>query len=125
MGRRGFTLIEVLVSVLLVSVALVGVMGGIRAISLADIKAQKADLLQKLAFQRMNELVVEAQTNAAEDSGDFTEQGYPDIAWTADIQPDSEVANVSYVTVTASQGEVSQSLSGLIYARPTQGSGQP
>ena len=115
------TRVEVLVTVLLVSTALVGVMTGMRALGTTEVRARDADRLQHLAAQKMNELGVVGDLNAAEDNGDFTEQGYPEISWTMDVQP-SGTENVDTVTVTVSQGDDEQSLTGLIYVRPVTGS---
>lgn len=124
MGRRGFTLIELLVTIMLVAVALVGVMGGLRALGQAELKARKADLLQRLAAQKMEEIGVVIDPRSGENGGDFSEQGYPDITWTMDVQPGTE-ADVDEVTVTATQGADSQSLTGLVFIRPVTGSAQP
>ncbi len=118
MGRRGFTLIEMLVCVALVAVAVVGVLGGIRGLTLADAKARKADLLQRLALRRMDELSVADALSAAQTSGDFSEQGYPAVSWTVDIQP-SGVTDVDQVTVTASEGQNAQTLTGLFHVPPS------
>jgi prepilin-type N-terminal cleavage/methylation domain-containing protein len=123
-GRRGFTLIELLVTIMLVAIALVGVMGGLRALSEADLKARKADLLQKLAAQKLEEIGVVIDPRSGENGGDFSEQGYPDITWTMDVQPGTE-ADVDQVTITATQGADSQSLTGLVFIRPTTGSVEP
>lgn len=123
MGRRGFTLIELLVTIMLVAVALVGVMGGLRALGQAELKARKADLLQRLAAQKMEEIGVVIDPRSGENGGDFSEQGYPDITWTMDVQPSTE-ADVDEVTVTATQGADSQSLTGLVFIRPVMGGAQ-
>lgn len=124
MARRGFTLVEALVTILLVGLSLVGVMGGIRALTAADVKARTADLLQKLAAQKMDELSALADVQTTEDRGDFAEQGYPNITWTVEAQP-SGAENVDEVTVTATQGQEEQSLTGLIYMRPVTGGTTP
>ena len=53
---RGFTLVEVLVTVVLVSVAIVGVLGGIRTIQDTNAKARTAELLQRLATEKISGL---------------------------------------------------------------------
>lgn len=102
----------------IVGMALVGVMGGIRALSQADIKAQKVQVLQRLAMQKMNELGSTVDVSTADTSGDFSDYGYQDISWQAQVQT-SSVDNVDIVKVTATQANLSQSLSGLYYIRPT------
>jgi len=120
-ARRGFTLIEVLVTILLVSVALVGAMHGLRALAAADIRARRADLLQALAQQKLEELRATEDPRTLDDRGDFSEQGHPEITWTLTVQP-SGAENVDEVQVTATQGDYSQSLKELIYVPPLAGS---
>lgn len=119
---RGFTLVEVLVAVVLVAVALTGVMGGIRALGAADAKARDADLLQRLAAQKLSEMGAVTDPRTTEDSGDFAEQGYPDIEWTMTIEP-SGAENVDKIAVTASRGNEEQTLTALVYIRPVTGGG--
>ena len=116
-NKRGFTLVEVLVTTELVAVALVGVMGGIRALTAADVKARNVDLLQRLAAQKLSEMGVVTDPRSTEDNGDFADQGYSDILWTVDVQP-SGTEDVDQVTVTASRGDDTQALTGLVYVRP-------
>jgi|GEM_PF-1494556 type II secretory pathway pseudopilin PulG len=115
----GFTLVEVLVTIVLVVVAVVGVFGGIRALTAADIKARDADLLQRLALEKFREFSSVTDPQTAEDTGDFTEQGYPNVNWSVEIEP-SGAENIDQLTVTTtrSDGTNSQSLSGLVYTPP-------
>ena len=120
--RSAFTLIEVLVTIVLVAVALTGVMGGIRALGAADVKARDADRLQRLAAQKMSELGSITDPRTTDASGDFSEQGFSDISWTIDVQP-SGAENVDLVTVTVTRGGDAQALTGLVYVRPVAAAG--
>jgi prepilin-type N-terminal cleavage/methylation domain-containing protein len=117
-----FTLIEVLVTVLLVAIVLVGVMGGIRALGAADAKARDADLLQRLAARKWEELGTVDDPATAEDRGDFDDAGHPEIEWTLTVEP-SAVENVDTVTVTArhTSSGAEQSLTGMVFVRPVAG----
>jgi prepilin-type N-terminal cleavage/methylation domain-containing protein len=116
--QRGFTLIEVLVAMTLVTVTVIGVMGGIQSIGRADAKARTADLLQRLAKEKMGELGSVIDLTSADDHGDFTDQGHSDCTWTVTIQP-SGATNIDRVDVTATRGEENQTLSELMFVRPT------
>ena len=118
---RGFTLIEALVAVVIVSVAIVSVFGGMRAMAAARTRASEAELLQQLALQKMNELGAVTDLNSADTKGDFSEQGHAEVSWTVDVEP-SGVTNVNQVTVTATRNKSSQTFTGLLFVRPTTGS---
>lgn len=118
--RRGFTLIEVLVTIVLVTLAVVGVLGGIRSLTVADVRAREADLLQRLASQKLNEMGSVTDPMTAETSGDFTDEGYGDVTWEMTVEP-SGTTDLEIVKVTATRGDKSQELTALIYVRPTTG----
>lgn len=113
-GQSGFTIIEVLVTTVLVSVAVVASLGGIRALSAADSAGKQALLLQRLAAEKIDDLRILPDPSQAGSTGDFMDRGYTDITWTADVEPTS-VSNVDNVTVTVTQGKASQEISTLIY----------
>lgn len=115
--KKGFTLVELIVTIFIVSVALVGVMGGIRSLGVADVKAHEAELLQRLAAQEMANLRNVVDPNTAEASGDFSEQGYPDITFQVSVQP-SGTDNVDEVKVTATHNNDAQSLTEFIFVPP-------
>ena len=86
MTTRGFTLVEVLVATLLVAVAVTGVMSGISALTLAQSRARDADLLQRLAAQKINDLSILADPTTVGSSGDFSDRKLPGCdLWSADI----------------------------------------
>jgi Tfp pilus assembly protein PilV len=114
----GFTFIEVLVTVVLVTVGIVAAMGGIRAVSQAEVKSQTADLLQNLAAEKLNELTLTIDPTQNGTAGDFSDRGHPDITWNLQIQT-TALANVDEATVTATRGRDSQSLATQIYVPPT------
>lgn len=117
-SNRGFTLVELLVTTFLIGLAVVGAMGGIRALKMADIKAKQVELVQRLAMQKLDEYESVTPVNTADSSGDFSDHGYPDVTYDMTMTPTS-TANIDIVEVTAKQGTVSQSLTELFYIRPT------
>ena len=118
--RRGFTLIEVLVTIVLVSVAVVGVLGGLRVIAAADAQTRSADLMQRLVAEKLGDMRLLSDPAAAGSTGDFSDRGYPEITWTAAVEA-TGAADVDKVTVTATGGRRSQAVSTLIFVRPTGG----
>ena len=119
-ARAAFTLIEMLVTVVLVSVAIVGVLGGIRAISSSDLRAREAVLLQRLAVQKLNEMGAVTDPTTADNKGDFSDQGYPEATWTVEVQP-SGTEDLDVLTVTVTRGQATQTLTGQLFVRPTTG----
>ena len=116
--RCGFTLIEVLVTIVLVSVAIVGVLGGLRSIGAASARARTADLLQRLAVEKMNDLKLLSDPDTDRKDGDFSDRGYTDVTWSITVEA-SGATNVDQVTVTATQGRASQALTALVFVRPS------
>ncbi|MGI4791546.1 MAG: type IV pilus modification PilV family protein [Janthinobacterium lividum] len=118
--KRGFTLIEVLVTVVLVSIAIVGVLGGIRSIQAAGAQARSADLLQRLAAEQIGDMRLLSDPSTGGNSGDFSDRGHSEITWAANVET-TNAANVDKVTVTATRGRISQAVSTLIFVRPSTG----
>jgi prepilin-type N-terminal cleavage/methylation domain-containing protein len=116
----GFTLIEVLVTIVLVSVAIVGVMGGLRSIGAANTRAHTADLLQRLASEKMSDIKLLSDPSAGSDGGDFSDRGYGGITWAVTLEA-SGATNVDKITVTATRGRASQAITSLVFVRPTGG----
>ena len=118
--KRGFTLIEVLVTVVLVSVAVVGVLGGIRSIQAAGARARGADLMQRLVAEKVGDIRLLSDPSTGGVAGDFSDRGHGEITWTARVET-TGAANVDKVTVTATSGRDSQALTTLVFARPSSG----
>jgi prepilin-type N-terminal cleavage/methylation domain-containing protein len=119
-ASRGFTLMEVLVTLVLVSLALVGALGGIRAIKDADAKAQTADLLQRLAAEKINDLKLLQDPSTDGTDGDFSDRGYPDITWNLQ-ETAAAVTNMVQITLTVTRGKDTQALTTLLYVVPQTG----
>jgi len=115
--NSGFTLIEVVVTAMLVAIAVVASLGGIRAMQVADGKSRAADLLQRLAAEKMEDVVNTEDPSNSATSGDFADRGYPDITWSLEFQP-SSATNVDEVTLTATQGKDSQAIIQYLYVQP-------
>jgi type II secretion system protein I len=122
LAKRGFTLIEVLVTVVLVSIAVVGVLRGIRSIEAAGARARSADLLQRLVAEKVGDLKLLADPSAGANTGDFADRGHPDITWTASVEA-TGTTSLDKVTVTATQGSQEQALTTLIFVRASGGTG--
>jgi prepilin-type N-terminal cleavage/methylation domain-containing protein len=123
-GRRsrGFTLVEALVTAALVAVALVAVLGAVGATQKAAGRAHTADLLQRLAAEKLSDLQVTGDPTVEGRAGDFSDRGYGAITWTQDLEP-TETERVYRLSVTAARGGQSQAVTTLIFLRPSSGAG--
>jgi prepilin-type N-terminal cleavage/methylation domain-containing protein len=118
--RGGFTLIEVLVAVVLVTVGIVSTMNGIAAIEAGNAKAHTADLLQRLAQEKLNDAAILQTPTANGASGDFQDRGYPTITWT--LEDDStNVTGLDQVTAITTEGKESQTITTLMYVAANAG----
>lgn len=97
--RSGFTLVEVVVSVALLSVGIVGVLTGFSAVSRSEVRIRTIERVQRLAVLKYEELVATEQFDTAELSGDFEDVGERGVRWTATVEP-SGVENLETLTVT-------------------------
>lgn len=119
MRRRnaGFTLIEVMVTTVIVAIAIVGVLGAIGSEAKERAQANDAVLLQRLANEKLNDLRVLQDPSSTTGNGDYSDRAYPDITWTAEVET-TNTNNLDQVTVTATKGKESQSVTTLIYVVP-------
>jgi len=113
-----------MVAVVLISLGIVAVFGGIAAMNRTESRARDADLLQSLAQQKMNEMGAVTDPRTAETSGDFSDRNYPDVTWSLVVQP-SGAQDVDTITVTATRGQDSEALTALLYVAPDTTSGTP
>ncbi len=116
----GFTLVEVLVTAVIVSISVVGVLGAISSLTRAQANAQDAVLLQRLANEKLNDIRLLQDPSSTAATGDFSDRAYPDITWTADVESTS-TTNLDQVTVTATRDKSSQSITTLMYVIPAVG----
>ncbi len=107
-------------TVVLVSVGVVGVFGGIAALTRTEARARDTERLQRLAAQKLEELGALGNLDSAELEGDFREQG-SSATWSAERTAGVRTS-VDRVTVTVTDRDRSESVTGLIFNRPVTGS---
>jgi prepilin-type N-terminal cleavage/methylation domain-containing protein len=128
-AKYGFTLIEALVAIVVVSIAIVGTMGGFRNLSHIESKSETSEYLQKLAYEKYDELIATAPTTLAATSGDFTDRNITGYSWALAVDTTS-VTDLMAVTVTVTQDSLGNSASspkglarGLYYQTQTTSTG--
>jgi general secretion pathway protein I len=83
-GARGFTLIEVLATLLLMTIALPVIMHGISLATSAGSLAKRRTEAASLTNSKLNELVATGQWQSGQLSGDFGTD-WPDYTWSAQL----------------------------------------
>lgn len=102
-GRSGFTLVEVLAALLLMSIALPAIMRGISTASRAADSARHRTEASLLAASKLNELISTGQY-LSQTSGDFgTDWPQVQYTWTAQTADWTPTNNNSNVTPTLQQ----------------------
>lgn len=123
---RGFTLVEVLATLMLMAIVLPAVMKGIQLSQAAASSARRRTEAAGLAEGKLSEIVATAQWQGGNLSGDFG-PGWPDYHWQAVVQAwpdDTTSANLQQidlkVTWVARGHDDSLTLSTLTYVRGQQ-----
>ena len=81
---RGFTLLEVMIAVALISIALVTLLGSQSQSVFFANSAKFETMAALLAQSKMSEITIQAADSLSSDSGDFGED-YPGYAWEATV----------------------------------------
>ena len=123
-ARRGFTLLEVLATLVLIGIILPSVMHGISLATIAAGEARHKVEAASLGQTKLSELIADYQTlnQAGASSGDFSD--YPGYTWTSTIE--SRDTNLSQITVRVNWFSRGQQryidLASMIYTPDTSGS---
>ena len=122
--KRGFSLIEAIASMGILTIGIVAVMGGLGAMSRAESRIRQVEKMTSLAQHKYDELVATSTSLNGSQSGDFSDQNLQNYNWSATIDQ-TGVTNLVAVTVTVTSttdsGPSSPTghVSGLMYQPPT------
>ena len=119
--NSGFTLVEAVISVLLVAVGVVSTIQALGAMTKSDGQLRDRERMQRLAIQKYDELIgTGALTNASQD-GDFKDRNVDAYTWKAEVIPGT-VTNLDQIRVTVSDPDAPQGpsveIDGLRYTPP-------
>jgi prepilin-type N-terminal cleavage/methylation domain-containing protein len=123
-GRAGFTLVEVLVTLLLIGIALPAIMHGITSAQIAGASAKRYNEATELAKSQLAQILAGSQWNSnASLSGDFS-PNFPDYQWKATVAPwdlDTSGMGINQIDLTVSWQDrgrpASLTLTSLAYLR--------
>jgi prepilin-type N-terminal cleavage/methylation domain-containing protein len=88
-NRRGFTLIEVLVTLLFMAITLPAIMGGIASATKLASSAKHRDEATGLGETELNQILASGSWEAGNASGDFSafSADWPDYTWALTVNP--------------------------------------
>ena len=115
---RGFTLIEALAAVVLLGIGIAGAMGAVATITRNESAARETEKMQAMAQGKLAELVATGDA-ATSTSGDFAEEGEPDVTWSLETGT-SGITDLNTVSLTVeTKGGARQTrLDTLVYQPP-------
>lgn len=96
--RRGFTLIEAMAAVVILGIGIVMAMGSFSSITHVEDTARGTERMQRMAQAKLAELVATGGA-ASSTSGDFTEEGEPDVTWSLEVNT-SGITDLNAVSIT-------------------------
>jgi len=117
MRRRGFTMVEAIISIALAGFGVAAVVGAMGSVNLAEANALERERMYQLAIDKFDELVATEEYNSTTD-GTFEDRNEPNFDWSAEIEATGiEGLDELIVTVTRSAGdrEAEVTVSGLLY----------
>ena len=119
--RRGFTLVEALVSVALLSLAVVGSLTALSQMTKSEAALRERVQLERLSQRKLDEAIATSEIPNAPLDGTFEDQGHPEISYQIETEP-STVENLLIVRSSAfftRQGEDSGvTTTTLLYEAP-------
>ena len=125
-GKRGFTLIEALVAVVLAGIGVAAALQGIASLTKAQAKSVERELMMRLADEKLHELIATGDTTNV--GGTFEDQGEDRYTWEA-ASDTVGVENLSQITVTVrlqnQTRQAEESVSTLVYEPPQTSGGTP
>jgi prepilin-type N-terminal cleavage/methylation domain-containing protein len=88
-SRAGFTLIEALVTLLLLGIVIPSIMHAITISLAAGSSATSRNQAAQLAKSQMAQIILEISQgqSTGDSSGDFSQQGWPQCHWQSSVQP--------------------------------------
>ena len=116
--KKGFTIVEVVVSVALLAIGIVVSLGSLSAMTKTEVKLRKTEEMNRLAVQKIEEVLAVGNATTAETSGTFDDYGYTGYEWSLEVAP-SGTENLDTIRVTVTEASANSSagvsVSSLLY----------
>lgn len=124
---RGFTILEALVSAVLLGVGIAASIGAIGEMIKAETGSREREKIHRMALDRFAELRATGDYLQSPLDGDFQDRGEQGYTWSSALEP-TGIENLNRLTVTVSKtanSKLDTSISALVYQPPiqTQGGG--
>jgi prepilin-type N-terminal cleavage/methylation domain-containing protein len=120
--KRGFTLIEVLVAIILLGTGVASVSLALGNVARNAARIEESATLNRLAARKLDELVATGEAINGNASGTFQDEGFPDVNWSVTSEP-TGVENLNTITITVSKeanSETGKQISTLVFVPPAQ-----
>ncbi|HVT14148.1 MAG TPA: prepilin-type N-terminal cleavage/methylation domain-containing protein [Fimbriimonadaceae bacterium] len=119
---RGYTLIEAMVSTVLVTVGLIALLGAYTNLTRNQNIAVQTERMQRLAVDKYQELVATEALQTQALNGDFSDRGEDSYLWEATVG-ETGVQNLSALTVTVTLRDSPDDkekavVNGVVYQQP-------
>jgi prepilin-type N-terminal cleavage/methylation domain-containing protein len=118
--RKGFSLVEALVSIALTGIGVAAVMGAIGSMTNAQTRLLDRERMQLLAVEKFDELVATGDFDF-DSSGDFVDRGEDRYEWTSTVAT-TGIENLSHLRVVVrpqqDQAQLEVEVSGLVFDPP-------
>lgn len=117
-------------AVALLGIGIVVSLACLSGMTKTEIRLKQSELMNRLAVQKMDEILAVGNVETAPNSGDFTDIGVDGIEWNLEVSP-SDIENLQTVRVTVSETSnsavVGASVHSLLFTPPeaTTGGGTP
>ena len=120
--KKGFTIVEVVVSVALLAIGIVVSLGSLSVMTKTEVKLRKTEEMNRLAVQKIEEVLAVGNATTAETSGTFDDYGYTGYEWSLEVAP-SGTENLDTIRVTVTEASANSSagvsVSSLLYTPPS------
>lgn len=97
--RRGFTMVEALVSIAILTVGIVGALGALGEMTKSEARLRESEMYRRFAKEKYDEIVATGELINAPLDGDFEDRGQPNLVWSLETEPNTLAENLLNVRV--------------------------